>query len=78
MVILKFKHSDEASAYHLFDGWQEMIHFLKDNYEDVRIHKNDNSLTADMVIMELDGMPLVGYVVEPIIHRNHEKQPQLR
>jgi len=69
MILLKFKHSDEADAYHLFDNRQQMIDYLNDNYTAVREYGHDSSLTCDMVFMELDGMPLTAYVVEPLIHK---------
>ena len=69
MIILKFKHSDSADAYHLFESREHMMCYLEDNYQAVREYSHDNSFACDMVIMELDGMPLTAYVVEPLIHK---------
>jgi hypothetical protein len=68
MVILKFRHTDEPGSYHLFESFEGCVDYLEENYENVRIYKNDGSLTTDMATMEIDDMPLLAYIVEPINH----------
>lgn len=63
MIILKFNHSDDDNAYHVFRDEDHMLTCFSDSYDEVEYH------SGKIVTLLFDGMYTHGTVIKPITHK---------
>ena len=67
MKLFKFSQSDGSDAYHLFKTEEDLVSYLRDNYDNVTVYK-EQGLQTPLITLEMDGIVIWGRIIEPVKH----------